>query len=94
MGVNEVSLMANLPPVNIFDKTGILSKTPVVSAKMMMDSNEMIAPVLELLTSMEGKAELYLFSPVVGFHGDVDVSGVLDLALHVINLYAETEPSE
>lgn len=88
MGVNEANLMSKLPPINVFDNQGILSATPISQAKMMMDSNEMIAPVMELLNSMEGKGELYLISPLIGVYGELDVSGVLDLAMHVINLFS------
>lgn len=91
MGANEAQLMAKIPTVNIFDKDGLLSKTPISQAKMMMDGNEMFAPILELLKGMEGKGELYLFSPLAAVHGEVDVSGILDLVLHVINLFAVTE---
>jgi hypothetical protein len=88
MGVNEANLMSKLPPINIFDPEGILSTTPISQAKMMMDSNEMIAPVLELLNSLEGKGELYLINPLLGAYGELDVSGILDLAMHVINLFS------
>jgi hypothetical protein len=91
MGANEATLMSKIPPINIFDKNGILSTTPISQAKSMMDSNEMVAPVLELLESMEGKAEVYLVSPLIGFSGEIDVSGLLELAMHVINLYSESE---
>jgi hypothetical protein len=84
MGAHEAQLMAKIPTVNIFDNNGIVSK-PLGQAKMMMDSNEMFAPVLELMGNMEGKGEVYLFSVVGTVHGDVDVSGVFDLLMHVIN---------
>ena len=91
MGANEAALMSKIPPINIFEKEGIMSKTPVGQAKMMMDSNEMFAPVMELLNTMEGKGEIYLISPILGAYGEIDVSGILDLAMHIINLHAEQD---
>jgi len=89
MGANEENLMSKIPPINIFDKEGILAKTPIGQAKMMMDSNEMFAPVMELLNTMDGKGELYFISPILGAHADVDISGIMELAMHLINLYSE-----
>lgn len=91
LGANEAALMSKIPAINIFDKEGILSKTPIGQAKMMMDSNEMSAPVIDLLNTMEGKGELYFFSPILGAYGDIDFSGIMDLAMHVINLFSESE---
>lgn len=91
MGTNEASMMAQLPPINIFDKDGILTKTPIAQAKMMMDSNEMVGPIMDLMNTMEGKGELYALTPVVGVHGEIDISGIMDLAMHVINLFSESE---
>jgi hypothetical protein len=85
----ERLMQCEIPRVNIFDKEGILSKTPIGQAKMMMDSNEMFAPIMELMNTMEGKGELYFMSPLFGASGEIDVSGIMDLAMHVINIYSE-----
>lgn len=89
MGVNEVKLLENLGIINIFDKNGFLSKTPIGQAKMMMDSNEMVGPIMDLMNTMEGKGELYAITPIVGVHGEIDVSSFMDLAMHVINMFSE-----
>ena len=85
----ESLFKCQIPQVNIFDKEGILSKTPIGQAKMMMDQNEMFAPVMELMNTMEGKGELYFMSPLFGASGEIDISGIMDLAMHVIDLYSE-----
>lgn len=91
MGVNEANLMSKIPNINIFDTNGCMLMTPIASAQTMMEENEMIAPVIDLLKTMEGKGELYLMSPILGAFGEIDISGALDLALHLIKLFGMEE---
>ncbi len=86
LGANELSLMANLPPVNIFDKEGLLSAAPISSAKGFME-DEMGQMILPNLTNLEGKAELFVSTPFVTIHADVDQSGILELVVSTINLF-------
>lgn len=87
LGDNEVELLSNLPKVNIFDKEGLLSQTPIGAAKSMRDENEIAQMVLPNLTNLEGKAELFVNTPFFTVKGELDVSGVLELINHIVDLY-------
>jgi len=86
LGANELALMANLPPVNIFDKQGLLSAAPLDQAKALREDEmgQMILPNMGLL---EGKADVFLSTPFFTLRADLDVSGILDLLNKTIDTF-------
>lgn len=87
LGANEVSLMADLPKINIFDKEGVLSAAPLSQAKQMRE-DEMGQMILPNLNSLDGKAEIFVNCSFFTIHLNVDGSGTLDLVNSTIDLFS------